>query len=158
MPNSSPVSGAQIAGAAGGVLFIALFLPWYSAEVSVGQLSQSASASAWEALSLVDIVLFLAALVAMGVALGYATGSLGPELGRPAALAVVGAGGLAVLLVLFRLVDIPAGDASGVEFGRKIGGFVALVAALGIAGGGAKQLGTEPAGPRTSPQMVPPTR
>ncbi len=54
---------------------------------------------------------------------------------------VLAAGGVGLLLVLFRLIDIPAPDVpaaaeSSVDFGRKIGLFLGVLAAAGITYGG----------------------
>jgi hypothetical protein len=128
--------GDQIAAVSGIVLLIALFSPWYGVDVNLGGFSASESASAWEALDFIDIVLFLIAVVAVGVPLAKAGGSLPDEL--PGPLLVLAAGGLGVLLVLFRLIDLPTPDVGGegVDFSRKFGLFLGLIAAGGIAYGG----------------------
>jgi len=128
--------GDQIAAVSGIVLLIALFLPWYGVDVSIGGFSASESANAWEALDLVDILLFLIALVAIGVPVAKATGSLPDDV--PGAMIVLAAGGLAVLLVVFRLIDLPTPDleAEGVDFSRKFGIFLGLIAAVGVTYGG----------------------
>lgn len=131
--------GLQIAGAAGLVLLISLFLPWYGVDASFGGVSVSDSASAWEAFSYTDIILFLVGVIAAGGAVAVATGNL-PALPIPLGQLVLGAGALAVLLVLFRLIDIPGGDVdvAGVDLGRKLGIFVGLIAAAGVAYGGSQ--------------------
>jgi hypothetical protein len=69
---------------------------------------------------------------------------------------VLGAGGLAVLLVLFRLIDLPTPDldAEGVDFSRKFGIFLALIAAAGVAYGGWRA--TEEAPTPSAPAAPPP--
>ena len=99
--------------------------------------------SAWQWMSFLDIVLFLCALVAIAIALLRANGQM-PELPAPPGMLVAGAGALAVVIVLFRLV-IP-GDGPLEEFTalidaapdatRKIGAFLGLISAGGIAFGG----------------------
>jgi hypothetical protein len=128
--------GEQIAAAGGIALLIVMFLPWYGVDVNVGPVSASESASAWEALSFIDILLFLIALVAIAVPVAKAMGSLPEDI--PGSLLVLAAGGLGVLLVLFRIIDLPTPDISapGVDFGRKIGIFLGLIATAGIAYGG----------------------
>jgi hypothetical protein len=132
--------GEQIAAVSGIALLIILFLPWYGVEVSgsVGNvsLSNSASASAWEAFGFVDILLFVIALLAIGIPVARMTDSLPEDI--PAATIVLAAGGLAVLLVLWRIIDLPTPDSvsfggASVDFGRKIGVFLGLIAAGGIA-------------------------
>ena len=56
-----------------------------------------------------------------------------PELPQPPGLIIAGAGAFAVLLILFRLIVIPDGDVDvdGVDFSRKIGIFLGLIAAAG---------------------------
>lgn len=151
-------TGEMIAVVAGVVLLIALFLPWYGAEAQFGGVSVSESANAWQTLSFIDLLLFVIAAVAIGVSVARATGSLPADV--PAALLVVAAGALGVLLVLFRLVDIPAPELPEVadgsfEFGRKIGLFVALLASAGIAYGGWRA-NMERAGGPVRPVTAPP--
>jgi len=104
--------GDQIAAASGVVLLISLFLPWYGVDVNLGGIATgSASASAWEALDFIDILLFLVSVVAIGVPVVKAAGSLPDDV--PGPLLVLVAGGVAVLLVLFRLIDLPTPDLGG---------------------------------------------
>ena len=136
MDTSKLSVGDQIAAVSGIVLLIALFLPWYGVDVSVGGFSASESANAWEALDFVDILLFLIALVAIGVPVAKATGNMPDDV--PGPMVVLAAGGLAVLLVLFRLIDMPTPDleGTGIDFSRKFGIFLALIAAGGVTYGG----------------------
>ena len=136
MDTSKLSVGDQIAAVSGVVLLIALFLPWYGVDVSVGGFSASESVNAWEALDFVDILLFLIALVAIGVPVAKATGNMPDDV--PGPMVVLAAGGLAVLLVVFRLIDLPTPDveASGIDFGRKFGIFLGLIAAAGVTYGG----------------------
>ena len=131
--------GDQIAAVSGLVLLVVMFLPWYGVDVNVAGFSASTSVNAWEAMSFIDILLFLAALVAIGVPVARATGSLPDDV--PGSLLILAAGGIALLLALFRLIDIPAPDVpaaaeSSVDFGRKIGLFLGVLAAAGITYGG----------------------
>jgi hypothetical protein len=147
--------GDQIAAASGIALIIVLFLPWYGIDVNVGALSASESANAWEALSFIDILLFLIGLVAIGVPVAKAMGSLPDEL--PGPLLVLAAGGLAVLLVLFRLIDLPTPDGGGgIDFGRKIGVFLGLIAAAGVTYGGWRANEEAPAASTTAAAPPPP--
>ena len=108
MDTSELSVGDQVAAVSGIVLLVVMFLPWYGVDVNVAGISASTSVSAWEAMGFIDILLFLVALVAIGVPVAKATGSLPDDC--PAALLVLAAGGVGLLLVLFRLVDIPAPD------------------------------------------------
>jgi len=133
--------GLLIAGGGGLLLLISLFLPWYgvSASLGPGAPSVSVSASAWEAFSLIDLLLFLVAAVAVAAAALSAAGRL-PALPLPLGQIVLVAGVIALVLVLFRLIDAPGdtGGLAGVDIGRKIGPFLALVAAVAIAFGGSQ--------------------
>jgi hypothetical protein len=146
--------GDQIAAVSGIVLLIALFLPWYGVDVNLGGLSASESANAWEALDFIDILLFLVALVAIGVPVAKAAGSLPPDV--PGPMIVLAAGGLAVLLVLFRLIDLPTPDVdgSGIDFSRKFGIFLGLIAAVGVTYGGWRA--NEEAPVASAPAAAPP--
>jgi hypothetical protein len=133
--------GEMVAAASAIALFIFMFLPWYGVDVNVSGFSASESVNGWEALSLIDILLFLAVLVAVGAAVARATGNVPQNLPAPLGTIVMAAGALAVLLILFRILDIPAGDVpdaveDSVDLGRKIGVFLSLIAAGGIAFGG----------------------
>ena len=146
--------GEQIAAVSGVVLLIALFLPWYGVDVNLGGIATgSASASAWEALGFIDILLFLVAVVAIGVPVAKATGSLPDDV--PGPLLVLVAGGVGVLLVLFRIVDLPTPDlGGGVDFSRKFGIFLGLAAAVGVAYGGWRANEEAPA--TSTPAAAPP--
>jgi hypothetical protein len=127
--------GDQIAVVSGIVLIIALFLPWYGVDVNIGPVSASQSANAWEALSLIDILLLLVGVIAVGVPVAKAMGSFPDEVSAP--VLVLGAGAVGLVLVLFRLIDLPTPDlGGGVDFGRKWGIFVGLLATAGVAYGG----------------------
>jgi hypothetical protein len=155
--------GEQIAAASGIALLIFMFLPWYGVDVSsnVAGISASDSANAWEVFSFIDILLFLVAVIAIGVPVARATGSLPDDV--PGALLLLAAGALGVLLVLYRIIDIPGPDIASfggvdVDFGRKIGVFLGLVATAGIAYGGWRANEESPvtATPAASPPPPPP--
>jgi hypothetical protein len=133
--------GDLVAAASGLVLFIALFLNWYSASVN-GPLGGSVSGgvSGWEVLSFIDILLFIIAIIAVGLAVARMANAF-PRMAVSPGLLVLGVGVLATLLVLFRLLVLPGdlgdvNDLPGVDVGRSIGIFIALIAALGITAGG----------------------
>jgi hypothetical protein len=110
-----------LAGAAGIALLVVEFLPWYGVRgvpSTVTQGSSGATAyaplmtppdvSAWQAFSVVDVLLALAALVPVALVLVTLTAS-GPA--KPVAFTVLStvASTLAFLLVLFRLIIPPQG-------------------------------------------------
>jgi hypothetical protein len=132
-------TGDIVAGAGGLVLLLSLFLPWYGVDVSVAGFSASGSVDAWEAMSFIDILLFLVAVVAIGVPVARASGSMPDDV--PGSIVLLAVGVLGLVLVVWRLIDIPAPDVptvakDSVDFGRKIGIFVGLIGAAGIAYGG----------------------
>lgn len=173
--------GEKIAAGAGLVLLIAMFfLGWFSLEGISAQSDDGAdtitlnadevealadesgedtSANAWQAFSAMDILLVLAALAGLGVAGATAMGNALPA---PAAAVVAGLGGLATLLLLFRLIsppdlipdDVPASVDLTVEVGRGIGIFVGLIASAALAYGGFRMMGeNETAGDSASPRV-----
>ena len=127
--------GALIAGISGIALLIVMFFSWFGAPDEVQQfgvetgVEADTTATAWQALSLIDIILFLVGLVAVAYAGIQYTGA---SVSAPVAMSALtaGAGGLAVLLILYRLIDPPE-DAS-----REFGIFLGLIAAAGITYGG----------------------
>jgi hypothetical protein len=135
MDTSKLTTGDIVAGVGGIVLLIALFLPWYGVSVELANVSFSDSATAWEALDVIDILLFLIAIAAIGLVAAQAAGQLAPDF--PTGTVLLGLGGLAVLLVLYRIIDIPAGDVPDeVDLSRKLGIFIALIGAGAVAYGG----------------------
>ena len=136
-------TGEKLAGASALVLLIIMFaLDWFSVDVgggSVGGFSipgVSVGGNAWESFGFIDIILFLA--VVSGLALA-AVKAMGDNADLPLSSITAGIGGLAVLLVLFRIIsppgfDIP--DNAGIDVNRDIGLFLGFLAALGVAAGG----------------------
>jgi hypothetical protein len=112
--------GEWIVGACGVLMLVALFAPWYG----------SPSTSAWEAFTILDVILALLALAALSVPLVTATHRV-PAV--PLAIESLTAlfGLLALVLVLIRVLNLPD-DLHGREWGLWLG----LVAALGIVAGG----------------------
>ena len=106
-------------GACGLLLLVALFLPWYS----------EPSSTAWEAFTVLDVILALLALEAISVPIVTAAHRV-PAL--PLAVESLTAlfGLLALVLVLIRVLNLP-GDADG----RDIGLWLALAATFGITAG-----------------------
>lgn len=111
--------GEWIVGACGLLLLIALFLPWYS----------EPSSTAWEAFTVLDVILALLALAAIAVPIVTSAHRV-PAL--PLAIESLTAlfGVLGVILVLIRVANLP-GDLHG----RDIGLWLALAATLGVTAG-----------------------
>jgi hypothetical protein len=150
--------GELIAGGSGLALLVVMFLPWYGVDVQVAGFSSSESGNAWEVFSTIDILLFLVSLVAVGAAVGKLADVLLSDL--PVAAIVTGAGVLAVLLILYRIIDLPGPDIpqiveNNVDFGRKIGLFLGLIAAGGVAYGGYRSMSDAPEPVHSPPPAVP---
>jgi hypothetical protein len=155
MDTSKLTTGDIIAGVGGIVLLISLFLPWYGASVDVAGFSASESASGWKALGFIDILLFLISVAAIAIVAARAAGALPADI--PAPVILLGLGALAVVLVLFRIIDIPVeGDVPDeVDLSRKIGVFIALISAAAVTYGGWRTNSETPAG-RMTPATDPP--
>jgi hypothetical protein len=111
-------------GLAGAVLLLSLFLPWYGAEGFQG------TANAWQAFTVIDIVLALVAAMAIAllvVTAAQRTASL-PQT-RVALLVWVAVAGL--IVALFRLASPPE-VLTGVETTREIGPYVGVVECIAV--------------------------
>jgi hypothetical protein len=102
----------------GAVLFVSLFVKWYDP-----------GTSAWTAFEFLDLVLAIAALVALSAGVGALFGERWPEHAR--FVPVIGL--VAFVIVLTQLIEPPplVHDAS-----RGAGGFLALIGSLILVGGG----------------------
>jgi hypothetical protein len=138
MDSSRLTSGDVIAGVGAVVLVVALFLPWYGVSVELAGFSKSDTGTGREVLSSIDMVLFLISAAAIAIVAARAVGAL-PD-ARAVRVTVLALGALAVLLVLYRIVDIPtSGDVpEDVELSRKVGIFIALLGAAAVAYGGGR--------------------
>jgi len=137
-------TGEKIAAASGVLLFVFTFLDWFKVDLPPGVFSDG-GANAWDALSLIPIVLLLAIVAAVAVAVVRLTDALfEPPISMNAVVAVLG--GLSVLLILYRIVNPPGEDgvaATGVDVGPALGIFLGLIAAAGIAYGGYRAMQEE---------------
>jgi hypothetical protein len=156
MDTSRLTTGDMIAGVGGIVLLISLFLPWYGVSVDIADVSVSESASGWEVLGFIDILLFLISVGAIAIVVAKAVGALPAEL--PAPVVLLGLGTVAVLLVIFRIIDIPTeGDVpEEVDLSRKVGIFIAFIGAAAVAYGGWRTNSESPAGRARPPVADPP--
>src|SRR4051794_38223243 len=124
--------GEWIVGACGLLLLIALFLDWYS----------DPTETAWEAFTVLDVILAVIALAAISVPIVTATHRVpAVPLALESLVALIGMVG--VILVLFRVLNLP-----GQADGREIGLWLGLVAILGVFGGGLIGIRDERRSPR----------
>jgi hypothetical protein len=153
--------GPLIAAISAIALLIFMFFAWYGVdsisasgfgfeqEISGDQLEQfggggETSANAWEAFSFIDILLLITILGVVALAIARATGA-GIDLPVAPSAVIAGLGGIAFLLILFRLIvtpdaaggaELPEGVDVDVDVSRKIGVFLGLLASAGMAIGG----------------------
>jgi hypothetical protein len=134
-------TGEKISAVSAVLLFVFMFFDWFGAEVeSVSGFSGSlpGGGSAWDALDVIPIFLMATIVVAIGVAVIRLTDAdVEPPFSLNTIVAVLGA--LSVLLILYRIIDPPGGGDFGgvtVDITLKLGIFLGLLAAAGIAYGG----------------------
>lgn len=131
--------GETVTGIGGFALLVSTFLPWYGSDAVAGvDLAGARDFNAWESFALLDVVLLLVAVVAVGMAL-IAAAESAPELPRPPGRIALGAGALAMVAILMRLIVAPEADVGfgvEVELEPRIGSFAGLLAAAAIAWGG----------------------
>jgi hypothetical protein len=113
--------GKLIAGIGGLALFGFLFLPWFGAA--------GVNETGWEGQSTTDIYLLITAMVAVAAALPASRALLLPGVTMSGGAALLGAVAT-VLLIWLSFIDFPSGA------DRKIGVYLALVAAIVITIGG----------------------
>ena len=135
-------TGEKIAGVSGILLFVFMFLDWFSVDVNGGLFQVSFGGSAWDAFSFIDIFLFITVLAAVGVAVArLADADVEPGISMNSVVAILG--GIAVLLILFRIVSPPDAGLTGVDVSPAVGIFLGLIAAAGIAFGGYRAMQEE---------------
>jgi hypothetical protein len=135
-------TGELIAGVAGIALFIIMFLPWFGLDADVPAGAEEAaesvgfalpdvdlSVNAFEAFDFIDLVLIVTVVVAVGLAVAAL---MAQTVALPVAASALtaGLGILSTLLVLYRIIDTPAG------LDREFWVFLGLIAAAAIAYGG----------------------
>lgn len=176
--------GEMIAGISGVILFIVMFFSWFGVPSEVNGISTQlgvelanqagfdTSFNAWQSFDLIDLLMLITIIAAVGVAVAAATART-VALPVAASAIVTGLGGLSTLLVLYRIISPPS-DASrkfGVFLGLvlcaliTLGGWMAMqeegasfsASSGGSSGGGAPPPPTPPAGgPPSAPPPAPP--
>jgi hypothetical protein len=109
--------GRLVMGVGGLMLFGFLFLPWFG--------EAGLTETGWEGQSSTDLYLLITAMVAVAAALPASRAMLLPGVTMSGAAALLGAVG-SVILVWLSFIDFPSGA------DRKVGVYLALVAALVI--------------------------
>src|SRR3954454_15610352 len=135
--------GEKIAGVSGIALILIMFIfKWFGLKFSGGAgavgFSVEGARNAWGSYGFIDIVLFITVVAAVGLAAIKASDADG---GLPVAASaiVAGLGILSVVLIIISIISPPdfgVGDISGVDHTRKIGVWLGLISAIGIAYGG----------------------
>lgn len=136
--------GEKIAGVAALLLFISMFFAWFGFDTGLGDLENqfglestgpdSVTFNAWESFDFIDLVLLITAIAGVGTALARASDL---DVDFPLSTVVAVLGGLATLLVLYRILDTP-GDAD-----REWGVFVGLILSALVAYGGYRAMQEE---------------
>ncbi|MGH2743263.1 MAG: hypothetical protein ACREX8_08935 [Gammaproteobacteria bacterium] len=144
--DTSRISFGEMVAAASGIallMFMSAF-KWFTVANDPTGLGDR---NAWETFTLIDLVLFLVALAAVGLAVARAARVDLRGLPAPPGLLVAAGGALACALILLRLLVTPdleieypgvtgSVEAVGGVVDRGIGIFLGLAAAAGIAFGG----------------------
>jgi hypothetical protein len=132
--------GEWIAGVSGVVLFVALFLDWYSG-------GGSATANGWESFTVTDILLAAAALFGLALALGAAT-QRSPAVPQALGALTVPVAFVAAVAVVIQALSLPEG-----ADGREIGLYLGIAATLGVLIGAWRSIGDQSFPKGASPQV-----
>jgi hypothetical protein len=135
--------GELIAAAGGVALLVVMFLKWYELQGAGG--IRSIGLTAWEAFSVTDLVLALAALAAIALA-ALTAARRSPAVPVAASVVTSTLGIVATVLLLYRILNQPGPNAF-VEV--KLGAFVGFLCTLALAAGAWRSMRDEawPAAP-----------
>ncbi|HEY5941397.1 MAG TPA: hypothetical protein VIT89_00870 [Solirubrobacterales bacterium] len=141
-------TGEKIAGGSAVLLFIFMFFDWFKAEVSGADsfFTASVGGNAWEAFSWIDLFLLLTVIVVLAVVVIRLSDALvEPSFSLNTVVTVFGV--IAVLLVLYRIIDPPGGGGEvggvSVDISAQIGAFLGLIASAAIGYGGYRAMQEE---------------
>jgi hypothetical protein len=148
MPDTRPARrlGRLVLGASSAVLLGATFLHWYAVYVVVDVVGRplgppAATYSAWRPFTAIDVVLVVTAALAGALTL-IPVARKRPSMSSIVVAIVVGLATCSAVLVVIRLANPPVlfnphghGIDTRDEQRLAIGGFVAIVGAVGVAGG-----------------------
>jgi len=134
-------AGEWISAGSGALLALSLFLPWYTLEVPPHEpvagrrISGTFTVNAWEAFSVVDVLLLVLAMLAIGLLILTAvqpTAAMG--IAADALLTILA--GIAAIVAVIRVLDIPssleAPDRLPIETGRAAFAWIGLAAVFGV--------------------------
>lgn len=134
-------TGEKISAVSAIALFIIMFLTWYTVDAPAGVASPSLTA--WDAYSLIDIILLITVVAAVGAAVLRISDG---DIDIPVSQIVAALGGLSVLLILFRIISTPSLSFFGVtaaDTSISYGVILGLIAAAGVAFGGYRAMQEE---------------
>lgn len=134
--------GELYAALGGLVLLVSLFVPWYSRSVGGGL---ETNVNAWQVFDAFDLLLALIGLIGVGQGVLRAAGAQ-PNEERAVSRVVAGVAILAAAIVIYRAIDLPD-VALDDTIELRIGPFIALIAATGMAYGATTALGERTAMP-----------
>ena len=145
--------GEALAAAAGGVLLLGMSLDWFTTEITANRIpgatalaERAGGLSAWEAFGSTDVVLFVAAVVAIAQLAARLTGGM-PRLPVYPGVVVAVAGAVALIAAIVGIVDPPIeeGRFAGVvvDASREPGAWLSLLACVGIVVGGLMSAGAQ---------------
>lgn len=121
--------GERIIAISGVLLLVFAFFPWFGLETPIFELTRNG----WDnVLSLLAVLLGI--IMVLQVVLANFTTVQLPALPVPWGQVHLGLGVLAFVLVLLQV--LLGDEVGGVDFDRKVGAFLGLLAALGLAAGG----------------------
>ncbi len=133
----SPIDWGVIGG--GALALLSLFFPWWGVQASVGGIGGNASRNGWG----VGMGAWFGALLvasAGAIILMRYLGKQVPALPIGENTLVAALAGLGALLILLRVFTFDTADLGVVEYGRKIGAWIGLLAALVATGAAIKRL------------------
>src|SRR3954453_1763357 len=136
--------GEWIAGIAGVVLLVSLFLDWYRG-------GGAAKATGWESFVATDIVLAIAAVMGIALAAAAATQRT-PAVPQALSALTAPVALVAAVLALVHTISLPDGAS-----GREVGLWLRVAGAVGVLVGGGRGLGDQsfPATARTEIEVSP---
>jgi hypothetical protein len=152
-PSTRLGRGEVLAGASGALLILFMFLDWFGNRFEAGVVAvpNEQVVDAWHAYDFTDVVLFVTAAAAIGLALVSVSGS-GRWL-RLAGAVVAGLGVLSVVLVVVSIIGPPEiGGVGGSS--TRVGVWLGLAAAVGVAAGGSMAIRDGSAAPGAPPPQA----